>query len=302
MNDAAPASPAGAVYDRGYRPYDGALGGRGASRMALARWSIRRALGLRRSWRQKLFPWGLLVITTIPAIVNVGAKYLTRDLPVGEADFGFISYYDYVGAPVALLLFVAITAPDIVCPDRRNRVLPLIFARPLTGTDYALTKVGTIAAIIFGFGVIPHIILFVGQMLVTNDGALDYARENAEVLWQVPLSLVFVATYYAAIAVALAATTTRRIVGAVAFLGVLLVTNAIAQIAREAGDGSTPWAFVDVLGIPFHLRDLVFLGHVNPRGPIGDVAGAGAIAVAVFVAEVGAALLYLVRRYRQVQL
>lgn len=292
---------AGAVYDRGYRPYDGPLGGRRASVLALARWSARRALGIRRSWRQKVFPWSLLVVTTIPAIVNVGAKYLTRGT-ADFAEFGFLSYYDYVGAPVALLLFVAVSAPDIVCPDRRNRALPLIFARPLTGTDYALTKVGTVAAIIFGFGLIPHVVLFVGQMLVVSDGALTYARENAEFLWKVPISLALVALYYASIAVALAAATTRRIVAAVSFLGLLLVTNSIALIAREAGDGSSSLALIDVLGIPFLLRDLVFLGHVNPRGPLGEIDGAGVAAVAVYVAEVGLALLYLVRRYRQVQL
>lgn len=295
-------APAGAVYDRGYRPYDGELGGRRATVLALARWSARRALGIRRSWRQKVAPWALLVIVTLPAVVNVGAKYLTRNFSREDADFDFLSYYDYVGSPLGLLLFVAISAPDILCPDRRNRVLPLIFARPLTGTDYVLTKVGTLAALIFGFGLIPHVVLFVGQMLVTNDGALRYARENGEVLWQVPLSLAFVAVYYASIAAALAAATTRRIVGAVSFLALLLVTNAIALIAREAGDGSTPWALIDFLGIPFHLRDLVFLGHINPDGPLGELEAAGSIAVAVYVLEVGAALLFLVRRYRQVQL
>ena len=51
----------GAVYDRGYRPYEGPRGGR-------ARCDVRavpgidppRASGIRRSWRQKVFPWVLL--------------------------------------------------------------------------------------------------------------------------------------------------------------------------------------------------------------------------------------------------
>ena len=36
--------------------------------------SIRRALGIRRSWRQKVFPWVLLAIATVPAIINVGDR------------------------------------------------------------------------------------------------------------------------------------------------------------------------------------------------------------------------------------
>ena len=91
-------------------------------------------------WRQKVFPWTLLGLATVPAIVNVGMGYVAKDTPV--EDFEFITYREYVGVSTALLLFVALTAPDVMCPDRRQRVLPLIFARPLTGADYVLAKVG----------------------------------------------------------------------------------------------------------------------------------------------------------------
>ncbi len=69
-------------------------------------------------------------------------------------------------------MFVGLTAPDVLCPDRRNRFLPLLFARPLTGRDYVLAKVGAIATIVFAFGFLPQVVLFVGQMLVSN-AALD---------------------------------------------------------------------------------------------------------------------------------
>ncbi|HKN40243.1 MAG TPA: ABC transporter permease, partial [Acidimicrobiia bacterium] len=123
----------GAVYDRGYRPYDGPRGGRWAPVLALYKASVRRALGLRRSWRQKFLPLGLLAVVSIPAAVNVGIGYATRNSPL--EGFSFFTYREYVGVSSALLLFVAVCAPDVVCPDRRQRVLPVIFARPLTGTD-----------------------------------------------------------------------------------------------------------------------------------------------------------------------
>lgn len=293
-------APAGAVYDRGYRPYDGARGGRGASRAALWRLSVRRALGLRRSWRQKVFPWTLLVIATVPAIVNVGVGYLTRDSPV--EDFEFFTYREYVGVSTALLLFVALTAPDVICPDRRNRVLPLIFARPVTGDDYVAAKVGAIATVVFGFGFLPQVVLFIGQLLVTKDGALDYLAENAEVLWQVPVAVGVLALYYAAVGVALASTSNRRIVGAVAVLALLLVTSTIAGIAVGVGEESTSaWALVNVLAIPLHVRDLIFLGHLDPDGPLGGVANAGAAAIAVYAVVLATALAYLHRRYREVR-
>ena len=113
----------------------------------------------------------LLGVVTIPAIVNVGIGYVTRDRLDDRIEI--ITYRDYVGVSSALLLFVALVAPDVMCPDRRQRVLPLMFARPLTGVDYVVAKVGAIASILFAFSFLPQVVLFVGNMLV-SDSALDY--------------------------------------------------------------------------------------------------------------------------------
>jgi ABC-2 type transport system permease protein len=293
-------APTGAVYDRGYRPYDGALGGRGSARAALWRLSVRRALGLRRGWRQKVLPWSLLVIAVLPAIVNVGVGYIARDTPI--EDFEFFTFREYVGVSTALLLFVALTAPDVVCPDRRQRVLPLIFARPLTGADYVAAKVGAIAGIVFGFSFFPQVVLFLGQMFVTSDGALDYLTENAEALWQVPVAVALLAAYYGAVGVAIAATTSRRIVGAVAILAVLLVTSTVSAVIREPDERPSFWSLINVLAVPLHLRDLVFLSHTDPEGSLGGIEGGGAAAVGVYVAVLAASVLYLLRRYREVHI
>jgi ABC-2 type transport system permease protein len=293
---------AGAVYDRGYRPYTGPRGGRREATWALWRLSVRRALGLRRSWRQKVFPWTLLAITTIPAVINVGIGYAIRNDPLEIPDFEFITYREYVGVSTALLLFVALTAPDVVCPDRQQRVLPLLFSRPLTGRDYVTAKVGAIAFIVFGFGFLPQVVLFVGQMLV-SDGALEYFTDNAEVLWQVPVAVAILAVYYAAIGVALASLTDRRIVGGVAILGVALVTSVVAAIIIEAaGDGGTPLAVVNVLALPLDLRDLVFLGHLSEDSGLSGVSGGGVLSVLAYLLVLGSAIAVLQRRYREVAL
>ncbi|MET0159711.1 MAG: hypothetical protein ABW279_09520 [Acidimicrobiales bacterium] len=287
----------GAVYDRGYRPYDGPLGSRRAAALALYRTSIRRALGLRRSWRQKVLPWTLLAIVTIPAIVNVGVGYLTRDTPA--EGFEFITYREYVGVSAALLLFVAVTAPDVVCPDRRHRVLPLIFARPLVGREYVLAKVGAIATILFGFSFLPQVVLFVGQMLV-SDAAFDYLRENAEVIWQVPAAVVLLALYYAAIGVALASLTSRRIVAGVAILGLALVPSMVtAAILASDADEQGPIAALNLLALPLYLRDLIFLGHLDPESPLSGVSSGGLLAIAVYLLVLTAAFTILFVRYRE---
>ena len=290
----------GRVYDRGYRPYEGPRGGRGAAMWALWRASVRRALGFRRSWRQKLLPWVLLAIAVVPAAVFVGVAYLTRDTPASE--IRLITYREYVGVSTALLLFVAITAPDVMCPDRRQRVLPLILSRPLTGIDYALSKLGAIFAIVFTFAFIPQVVLFVGQMLVSDDGALHYARDNAEVIWQSPLAVAVLALYYSTLGVAIASLTARRVIAAAMFLGLLLVSSVIATAIQETRpwDHSLLW-LINLATLPLNVRDLIFLGHVDPSQPLGGVEGAGGAALLVYslVIAIGAAVLVL--RYRWVE-
>src|SRR5688572_29904307 len=227
-------APTGAVYDRGYRPYDGPRGGRRAAMLALYRTSLRRAIGLRRPWRQKVAPAVLLAIAVVPAVINVGIGYLTRDTPA--EGFEFITYREYLGVSSALLLFVALVAPDIVCPDRRQRVLPLIFARPLTGRDYGLAKVGAIFTCVFAFSFLPQVVLYVGQMLV-SDGALDYLSDNTAVLWQVPIAAALLALFYAVLGVAVASLTGRRMVAGATLLGITLVSSAVSGILIEANAG-----------------------------------------------------------------
>lgn len=305
MSNPVPNRPAvgGAVYDRGYQPYEGTLGGRRASTAALYRTSLRRAIGLRRPWRQKVAPAVLLAIVTLPAAVNVGVGYLTRDTPAEQ--FEFFTYREYVGVSSALLLFVALVAPDIVCPDRRQRVLSLIFARSLTGRDYALAKVGAIFTCVFAFSFLPQVVLYVGQMLV-SDGALDYVRQNSAVLWQIPVAVAVLALFYAVMGVAVASLTGRRIVAGATMLGITLVSSTVSAIlvgTDRAGMSNTgsPAGLLNILGLPLYVRDLVFLGRLDEDSPLGGVAGGGALALAAYLAVIAVGGAVLLTRYRSTE-
>lgn len=285
----------GRVYDRGYRRYDGPRGGRRAARRAIWMSTVRRALGMGRSLKQKIFPWLLLTIATVPAAVFVGVAYLTRNT---NLDVELITYREYVGVSSSLLLFVALSAPDALCPDRRQRVLPLLFSRPLTGLDYAGAKLAGIFTVVFAFSFIPQVVLFLGQMLV-SDAALTYLRENAEVLWQAPVAVAVLALYYSAVGLAAAAVTSRRVVGAVIFLGLLLITNGITGALTEvASSGRSLSNLGDLLMLPLEVRDLVFLGHLGDDSKMSGIQGAGTLALAAYTAVVAAALAVLGLRYR----
>jgi ABC-2 type transport system permease protein len=289
----------GAVYDRGYRPYEGDRGLRGASTYALYKASIRRALGIRRSWRQKFAPFVLLGIVTIPAIVNVGVGYVTRD----RIDkFEIITYREYVGVSSALLLFVALVAPDVMCPDRRQHVLPLMFARPLTGVDYVVAKIGAITSILFLFSFLPQVVLFLGNMLV-SDSASHYFTGHMDVLWQVPLAVFLLSIYYAVIGVAIGSLTDRRIVAGAAVIGLFLVTSiSSAAIVGDFRPGHGSMAgLINILALPLYLRDLVFLHHFNRESPLAGVANAKLAAVGTYVGVLLLGIGVLLQRYRWVE-
>jgi ABC-2 type transport system permease protein len=291
----------GAVYDRGYRPYDGPRGQRGAATIALYKATIRRALGLRRSWRQKVAPFVLLGVVTIPAIVNVGAGFYSRNQPRRDI-VEIITYRNYVGVSAALLLFVALVAPDIMCPDRRQRVLPLMFARPLTGFDYALSKLAALTTIMFAFSFLPQVVLYIGNMLI-SDNALDYFTGHLDIVWKVPAAVVLLALYYAVIGVAIAAHTERRIVAGASIIGLFLVTSVASGILvgdYRPNHGSAN-GLLNLLFVPLYLRDLVFLGHIDPESPLGGVQRGGLLAIATYLGVVAVSALALLRRYRWVE-
>ncbi len=294
------AGGAGAVYDRGYRPYEGPRGRRGAATFALYKASIRRALGFRRSWRQKFAPFVLLGVVTIPAVVNVGIGYVTRDRIENKIEI--ITYRNYVGVSSALLLFVALVAPDVMCPDRRQRVLPLMFARPLTGVDYVVAKVGAIGSILFAFSFLPQVVLFVGNMLVSNS-ASDYFTGHLDILWRVPVTVLVLALFYAVIGVAIASLTDRRIVAGAALIGLLLITSiASGVIVGDVVNGhGSIGGLINVLSLPLYLRDLVFIGHIDPESPLAGVSHGGLFAIGTYLVLLFVGAGVLLQRYRWVE-
>jgi len=189
-----------------------------------------------------------------------------------------------------------------MCPDRRQRVLPLMFARPLTGVDYVVSKVGAIASILFAFSFLPQVVLFVGNMLV-SDSAAHYFTGHLDILWRVPVSVLLLAIYYAVIGVAIASLTDRRIVAGAGVIGLFLITSIASGVIvgdYRPGHGSAA-GLLNILAVPLYLRDLVFLGHVDRDSPLSGVAHAGSYTIGVYLAVVVLGIGVLLQRYRWVE-
>jgi hypothetical protein len=106
------------------------------------------------------------------------------------------------------------------------------------------------------------------------------------------------------IGVAVASLTSRRIVAGASVIGLFLITSISSGILVGENfkfDGGSAAAVINVLALPLYLRDLVFLGHIDPVSPLNGVANGGVLAVATYAAVLLVGSGVLLRRYRWVE-
>jgi len=80
------------------------------------------------------------------------------------------------------------------------------------------------------------------------------------------------------------------------------VSSITAGILIGGQDGrpepSSAAALISVLRLPLFVRDIVFLGHVDPESPLRGVANAELAAVLAYLCVLGLAVAVLLSRYR----
>jgi ABC-2 type transport system permease protein len=280
VSNPAPTAPAGTIYDRGYRHYEGPREGRGRRVRAIVVAGVRRALGLKRNWKTKVIPWGLLVLAFGPVFAFIGVRVL-----VGEAVGEFLGYGRYLRIVAGLLLLFAATAgPELLCPDRRQNVLALIFTRPVTRLDYLLAKLAALLLVVGLIAVVPLLVLFLGNTL-TADSAATYLRENLDDLGRILLAGGALTVFYSVVALAAASLTDRRALATAGLLGVLLGSSALANILffTTRFDGRRWFALLSLGGAPGRFVDWLFGDGFDP----GTLAQQAGITGPAYLAEMG---------------
>lgn len=305
----AAAAEGGVIHNIGYRRYADARLGHGPIFLALTWHSLRTAFGLGRGARAKIFPALLFVIICLPAVVNAVS------LATNPSHGPIITYDDYVPAirAVAMLIFVALEAPNLVSADLRNHMLPLYFARPIRRSDYPLAKLLAFVIACLLMIEIPLVILYIGNVTQVH---------GAHAVWAQTLQFGPGLLYGAAWAVLLAsiglllASATGQRVFAICAVGIPLfftyiVAHTLSHVGQQAfgptGVGQpSPLASLAGLISPFTLLGgvLRWLGAPNfsPAGTLqatvigqyGDLYGL------VFVLLTLAAIGGLLLRYRKV--
>jgi len=267
-------APAGAIYDRGYRHYQGVREGRSRMIKALVQAGVRRTLGLRRSWKAKVAPWGLLLIALAPVVAFVGIR-----VAAGDAVDQLIGYAQYLRiVSLVLLLFAATAAPELLCPDRQSNVLALYFTRPLSRPDYLLSKAAALLLVMALIAVMPMAVLLAGNAL-TADSAMSYLGDHLGDLPRILLAGGVLTVYYSVISLAIASLTERRSIAVAVQLGVFLASGTVAGIvffaARFAG---RRWVSLLALQqLPDRFVDWVFGEPVQPGSMAAEAGFTGPV-------------------------
>ena len=217
----------GEVYDRGYSHYDGPREGRRRAILSLFTYSMKRAMGIRKSWTAKVLPILLYVASFVPLIVMIGIAALLPNANVASYPDYFSGIFTIVG------IFSATVIPEILVPDRREKTLPLYFARAITRFDYVFAKLAAAAVLTMTISVLPAIILWLGTQLTAKSPA-SAMRDNLDDLGRVVLLGTLIALTLGTIALVVSSMTDRKGVAiAVIVIGFIVVTSLVEPAVTE---------------------------------------------------------------------
>jgi ABC-2 type transport system permease protein len=251
----------GEIFDRGYKHYDGPRRGRSGAITSLIGYSMKRAMGIRKSWTAKVLPFLLYIAVTIPLIVMIGLTAIAPDLE-------FASYSGYVSGIFFIVgIFVGTAAPEMICVDRHERTLPLYFSRAIDRVDYVVAKVIAMSLLTMTMTVIPSVLLWLGRQL-TAENIGQAMRENIGDLGRVVFVGVMIALVLSTLGLAISSFTNRKGVAITVIIISFLVLTGLANAGLELLQEMEWSRYLVALHLPLlfvGLSSHVF-GDVNDRG------------------------------------
>jgi hypothetical protein len=244
---------------------------------------VRTALGIGRGWGSKALPVSLFVAVMVPAIgISIfSAVGLQGDFPGHDGYYQIISTF--------LVIFSAIIAPELLCPDRRDGVISLYLVRPLTTADYVAGHWLAFLSVTLALVYLGQVVLFIGFVLGADE-PWDYIRDNWLDVPRFLLAGLVVAVFTTTIPLAVSAFTTRRAYAAAFVIGLFIISLPVtagltmcddgqgqrqSQFSSEGGSsgaaavqpepcrpptgGAAKWFALMNLGqVPIYVNDLIF--------------------------------------------
>ena len=281
------------IVDQGYRPYEGPREGIVGSIRTVVLHSLGRVLGIRRGAIAKILPILIIVISFLPAVTFVGmAALLPRSLVAEGILPSYGQYYGYITS--AIVIFAAFVAPELLCTDRRTRMLGLLLASPLDRTTYLVAK-GT--AVLISLAVVtigPPLLML---LAFTFEGAgPESLADWLAVFIRILVAGLVIAALHATLSLAVSSFTDRNGFASAAVLLVLLLSNIVVGILIEAAGAPSWTAVFDLLSLPFELVTRIY-PDVDPGRPDLDTG----VLTAAYVAWTLGFVAVMVERYRRLQ-
>ena len=197
-----------------------------------------------------------VVIAYLPAIVFVGIAVLVPgDILDPEEVADYPGYYGFI--ILAIVLFAALVAPEVLVSDRRNGMLAMYLSTPLDRRTYLVAKAVAVIATLGLVTLGPPLLLLIGY---TVEGAGPDGLDGW--LWtlvRIVLSGVAISAALAAVSMAASSLTDRRAFAAIGIVLLVLASPILATALVEGADLSPSLAadrhLDDALraGVP-HLR------------------------------------------------
>lgn len=242
------------IFDRGYRHYEGAREGRTHAMRALIGYSIKRGLGIKKRWTAKIIPILIYGFAFFPVVIIIGLRAFAGRLAAG---FNYQTLYDLLST--ILVVFAAATAPEMLCDDRRQRVLPLYFSRAISRGDYLLAKIGALGILMSTIALVPAFILFLGVTLLAGSPASYFVHHLQDVLRILAVGSLL-SLFFASIGLLISSFTERKSVSAAIYIGiVVLVSGFIAALFNAI---SSSWhkylALLNPTAVPQGLTSWIF--------------------------------------------
>jgi ABC-2 type transport system permease protein len=279
------------IRDVRYQRYEGPRRGSGAAVVSLARWGALRSLGARRGWRAKAIPIALILLALAPAVIVLGVRALFAEqsgIDLSDA-LPFSGYQAIIG--VVILLFAAVTTPELLCPDRRDGTLALYFSTAVSRREYLAGRILAAVGPLLLVTLVPLLVLFAGIM-VFEEFPLTWLRDNWAELPRILASGLILAVYYGLVGLAVSSLTGRRAFAVGGYLLVLVAPTVAGGLLQEVFPEVEEIELMNLSVLPID-----FAGELYPdaRDDIANAPWQWAIA---YAAVVGAAALLLLRRYR----
>ena len=253
---------AGTVFDTGYQSYTGKREGRNRGRTAVFKDGIRTALGFGRGGRAKILPWffigAMSAIATVMALVIGAANRLGG---AGTAEqVNLPSHSDYNGiASIIMFVFAAVVGPELLCRDKRDGVINLYLVRPLTGSDYIVSRYAAFLCVVTVAAWIPQFILFLG-LSMGDPKPLEYLSNHWIDIPRFLLAGLAMSLYVTTLGLLVASFTSRRAYASVFLVGLFAISSpfTLGMAEEMTGTAGQIVSMFSLTTIPVHVNDVIF--------------------------------------------